>query len=196
MLGTSTVYRRQLLADIGYFDARLGSLGDVLANRLLAFNHGFYFDPTVLAAYNKDPTSFSGRNALSVGDSLRLLAAARTWMAENLPADVRDQHARLFDRRMRFGLARLWAVWRNGKLDADAMADILDAGTFDRKVLRALAHVPLLSSFLALVWMTLRMPPFGLGSTLAGCWRGAVFWCLGRAAVQRQLDDIVRGAGA
>ena len=31
VIGTSTVYRRRLLAEIGYFDERLGSLGDVLA---------------------------------------------------------------------------------------------------------------------------------------------------------------------
>ena len=135
-LGNRTVYRRRLLADIGYFDARLGSLGDVLANRLLAFRHGFYFDSAVLAAYNKDPMSFSARNALSVDESRRLLDAAAAWIAENLPEDVRDEHGRLFDRRMRFGLARLWVIWRNGKLDADAMADILNFGAFDRAMLR------------------------------------------------------------
>ena len=106
VLGTATVYRHRPVAAIGYFDARLGSLGDVLANRLLAFNHGFYFDPAVLAAYNKDPMSFSARNALSVNESLRQLDAAASWIAENLPEDVRDEHGRLFDRRMRFGLAR------------------------------------------------------------------------------------------
>ena len=31
-LGTTTVYRRQALAEIGYFDPRLGSIGDTLAN--------------------------------------------------------------------------------------------------------------------------------------------------------------------
>jgi hypothetical protein len=192
VLGTATVYRRAMLAEIGYFDARLGSLGDVLANRLLAFNHGFYFDPAVLAAYNKDPMSYSGRNALSVADSGRLLAAAQSWMAENLPADVRDAHAKLFDRRMRFGLARLWTVWRSGKLDSDAIADILDAGSFDRRVLAALAHVPLLSSLLALGWMTLRTPPFGWGATLAGCWRALTFRLFGRAGVQRAIDALTR----
>lgn len=112
VLGTATVYRRRLLAEIGYFDAGLGSLGDVLANRLLAFRHGFYFDPEILAAYNKDPMSFSARNALSVKESRRFLDAASMWIAENLPEDVREEHGRLFDRRMRFGLARLWIIWQ------------------------------------------------------------------------------------
>ena len=194
VIGTSTVYRRQLLADIGYFDARLGSLSDVLADRLLAFNHGFFFDPAVLGAYNKDPMSFSGRNALSVPDSQRLLAAARSWMAENLPEDVREEHGQLFDRRMRFGLARLWAIWRSGRLDSDAMADILNAGPFDRKVLRALARLPVGSSFLALAFMTLRAPPFGLRATLAGLWRALWFWCFDRAALTREAEELTRRA--
>jgi glycosyltransferase involved in cell wall biosynthesis len=188
VLGTSTVYRRRLLAEIGYFDPQLGTLGDVLANRLLAFRHGFYFDPEVLAAYNKDPTSFSARNALSVTDSRRFLDAAAAWIAQNLPADVRNEHGALFDRRMRFGLARLWVIWRNGRLDADAIADILNCGTFDRTVLRAISYVPVGSGVLALGWMTLRMPPFSLSAMVAAWWRALCFRWVGRAAVQRAVN--------
>jgi glycosyltransferase involved in cell wall biosynthesis len=189
-LGTSTVYRRQLLADIGYFDASLGSLGDALANRLLAFRHGFYFDPAVLAAYNKDPMSFSARNALSVNESRRLLDAASAWIAANLPEDVRDEHGRLFDRRMRFGLARLWVIWRNRQLDADAIADILNFGAFDRAVLGVLARSPFGSNLLVLGWMTLRMPPFGLGALVAAWWRARYFKWFGRAGVEREVNGV------
>ncbi len=186
VLGTATIYRRRQLADIGYFDERLGSLGDVLANRLLAFRHGFYFDSAVLAAYNKDPMSFSARNALSLKESRRFLDAAATWIAANLPEDVRDEHGRLFDRRMRFGLARLWVIWRNGKLDADAMSDILKFGPFDRGVLRVFAGVPRGSSFLALGWMTLRMPPFSPGQLIAAWWRALYFGWFCRKRLQRR----------
>ena len=188
VLGTSTVYRRQLLADIGYFDERLGSLGDVLANRLLAFCHGFCFDPVVLAAYNKDPMSFSARNALSVTESRRFLDAAGTWIAKNLPEDVRDEHGRVFDRRMRFGLARLWIIWRDGQLKTDAIADILNFGTFDRAALRLLARSPFGSNLLVLGWMTLRMPPFSFRAMVAAWWRALRFKWAGRDAVQRKVD--------
>ncbi len=170
-LGTSTVYRRRLLAEIGYFDARLGSLGDTLANRLLAFRHGFYFDPAILGAYNKDPMSFSGRSALSVSDSRRLLDAAASWIAESLPEDVRDEHGPLFDRRMRFAFGRLWVVWRNGQINTNEIADILNFGAVDRAVLAALAHLPIGSSFLTLGWMTLRMRPFGPPALVQAWWR-------------------------
>jgi glycosyltransferase involved in cell wall biosynthesis len=188
VIGTATVYRRRLLAEAGYFDARLGSIGDVLTNRLLAFRHGFYFDPAVLAVYNKDPLSFSGRNALSATDSRRLLDTAGAWIAENLPADVRDEHRTLFDRRMGFGLARLWVVWRQGKLDTDAMAHILNFGAADRTILAALARVPLLSGLLVLGWMTLRKRPFGFWALMAAWRRALHFKRVDRPAVQTQLD--------
>jgi glycosyltransferase involved in cell wall biosynthesis len=187
-LGTSTVYRRRLLADIGYFDARLGSLGDALANRLLAFQHGFYFDPVVLAAYHKDPMSFSGRSALSVNNSLRLVDATATWIAEKLPADVRGEHGPVLDRRIRFAFARLWVIWRNGQLDTKAIADLLNFGAFDRAILAGLAKLPAGSSFLTLGWMTLRMRPFGLRAMVAAWWRALCFKWLKRAEVQREVN--------
>ena len=189
-LGTSTVYRRRLLADIGYFDARLGSLGDALANRLLAFRYGFYFDPAVLAAYNKNPTSFSARSALSVDDSRRLLAAAASWIAENLPADVRDEHGPLFDRRMRFAFARLWVIWGNGQIKINEIADLLNFGPFDRAILAVLARLPAGANFLTLGWMTLRMRPFSLEAMAEAWWRAFYFKRFGRIAVGREIDKV------
>jgi glycosyltransferase involved in cell wall biosynthesis len=189
-LGTSTVYRRRLLADIGYFDARLGSLGDALANRLLAFRYGFYFDPAVLAAYNKNPTSFSARSALSVDDSRRLLAAAASWIAENLPADVRDEHGLLFDRRMRFAFARLRVIWGNGHIKTNEIADLLNFGPFDRAILAVLARLPAGANFLTLGWMTLRMRPFSLEAMAEAWWRAFCFKRFGRIAVGREIDKV------
>jgi|GEM_PF-1406364 len=189
-LGTSTVYRRRPLADIGYFDARLGSLGDALANRLLAFRHGFYFDPAVLAVYNKDPMSFSGRSALSVMDTRALLDAARSWIAENLPEDVRDEHGPLFDRRMRFAFARLWLIWRDGRRDADAIAEILNFGALDGAIFKALSRIPFASRFLTLGWVTVRCPPFSAWAMMQAWWRAHLFTWIERAAIEREVNDI------
>jgi glycosyltransferase involved in cell wall biosynthesis len=189
-IGTSAVFRRRFVVETGYLDARLGSIGDVISSRALAFRHGFYFDPEVLAAYNKDPASFSGRSALSVANSRKLLAAADAWIAENLPEDVRGEQRRLFVRRMAFGFARLWVVWRSGTIDTDAIAEILDFGPIDRKILAALGRIPLASAVLTLGWMTLRQRPFGI-LALAEAWRRALYfhWS-GKAKVQREVDKI------
>ena len=188
-LGTTAVYRRRLLAEIGFFDPRLGPIGDTLASRLLALRHGFCFDTAILGAYNKDPTSYSARSALSVSNSLRVLDAARTWIAANLPEDVRDEHGRLFDRRMRFGLARLWVIWRDGYPDTDAIADILDFDAFDQRVLTALGCIPLASAFLTLGWMTLRMRPFGALAMAEAWWQALYFKWISRVDVQREVDE-------
>jgi glycosyltransferase involved in cell wall biosynthesis len=192
VIGTSTVYRRKLLAEIGYFESSLGSIGDVLANRLLAFRHGFYFDPGVLGVYNKNPASFSGRSALSVVRSRQVLNAAQVWIAEKLPEDVRVQHARLFDRRMRFGLARLWIIWRNeNKPNVGAISDIIGFGYPDRNVLALLAKVPSFSGALVLAWMTLRLWPFSIRGLLAASWRACTFRCFSRSKIQRCIDEAV-----
>ncbi|HEX4411543.1 MAG TPA: glycosyltransferase family A protein [Xanthobacteraceae bacterium] len=193
-LGTTTIYHRQILADAGYFDPKLGSIGDTLTDRLLAFRHGFCFDPTVLGVYNKDPNSFSARSALSVSSSLRVLDAARAWILAMLPEDVREEQQKLFDRRMRFGFARLWVVWSNGYPETDAIADILDFGSRDRKILSLLGRVPLLSGVLMLGWMTIRMRPFGL-LAMAEAWRRSQYFkWIGRKRVQRAVDRIVNPA--
>ncbi len=171
---------------------RLGSITDVLSNRLLRFSsRDFYFDPAVLAAYNKDPKSFSGRSALSVEGSCRRLDAAKTWIAENLPEDIRDEHGPLFDRRMRYVSARLLGHLEREKSRYDAIAEILNMGAFDRKVLVAFSRVPVLSSFLALAWMTLRVYPFSFVGIAEGSWRALQFRWFGRAVLQREVNRMV-----
>jgi glycosyltransferase involved in cell wall biosynthesis len=191
-MGPSMVYRRARLAEIGYFDERLGSICDTLANRLLAFRHGFCFDPDVLAAYTKYPQSFSGRIAMSVSETSRLLDVAAGWIAQNLPEDVRDEHGPMFDRRMRFGMARLWVVWRQGRLNTGAIVDILKLKPFDRGVLALLSNVPLLSSFLVLGWMSLRTPPFGAFALLRAWWQSLIFDVVGRPRVEFLVARAIR----
>ena len=140
--------------------------------------------------------SFSGRSALSVKDTSALLDAARSWIAENLPADVRDEHGRLFDRRMRFSFARLWIIWRDGKRDADAIADILNFAAFDRAVFKALASAPVGARFLMLGWVTLRRPPFGPWAMVEAWWRAKSFRWFGQPGVQVRVDAVNRLAAS
>ena len=134
--------------------------------------------------------SFSGRSALSLDDSRRLLAAAASWIAENLPADVRDEHGPLFDRRVRFAFARLWIIWSDGQIKTDEIAALLNFDGPDRAVLTALARLPVGARFLTLSWITLRMRPFGLRAMAEAWWRAFRFRRFGRVAVGRQVDGV------
>jgi hypothetical protein len=95
---------------------------------------------------------------------------------------------------MRFGLARLWVIWRKGNLNTGGIADMLDFGPFDRKMLAILGRAPLFSSFLALAWMTIRMRPFGAIALAGAWWRALHFRWFGKVTVQRQVDTIVNCA--
>jgi len=169
-VGSSVVYRRERLAAIGYFDDALGSLADGMANRLLAFRYGFYFEPAMLSAWRRSSDSLSGRVALSATESNRCLSIARQWIRKNLPADVRDVYGPLFDRRFRFNVARLRLVWGAGQFDWREFCDLIALPGFDRAVIRALSQLPRFSFHLILLWITLRLRPFGLRALAAAWW--------------------------
>ena len=162
-LGTGVVYRRERLAEIGYFDHSLGSLMDTMANRLLAFRHGFFFEAKVLSAWRVYPESFSARSSLSGTESERLISTAKRWIDANFPADIAEAYAPLFERRMRFSLARQRLVWTDGAIDSASIAAAMQWGWFDRAMLRILSAVPYLRSGLVMGWLLLRARPYGVG---------------------------------
>jgi glycosyltransferase involved in cell wall biosynthesis len=163
-LGMSVVYRRERLAEIGYFDHSLGPLTDSLANRLLAARHGFFFEAKVLCAWRLYPESFSARSGLSATEGPRLIKTARRWIEDNFPADMRHSYALLAERRLRFNIARQRLVWASDKIDAAEIAALMQWGTFDQSVLRALSAMPIASSRLVLAWLAMRARPYGVGA--------------------------------
>jgi glycosyltransferase involved in cell wall biosynthesis len=170
-IGTSVIYRRDRLAEIGFFDSTLATLQDAMATRLLAFRHGFYFTPEVLATWRVIPESLSVRSSLLMSDNEALLRKARAWIGTNFPTDIKDEYAGLFDRRLRFNFARSRIVWRDDQTDVQAIADIFNWGIFDRLVLRIASYLPHLSSKLILAWITIRVRPYGLWSMFSSWWR-------------------------
>jgi hypothetical protein len=116
-------------------------------------------------------------------------------MAENLPADVRDEHGPLFDRRMRFSFARLRVIWRAGSRGTGDIAEILNFGPLDRAILRAASSIPLGSRFLTLGWIALRRPPFGLKATVEAWWRARRFKRVHGAEIEHQIDEVNKLGG-
>jgi glycosyltransferase involved in cell wall biosynthesis len=186
-VGASVIYRRQHLAEVGYFDVSLGSLCDAMTNRLLALRYGFYFAPEILAAFSFASDTLSGRSALSLTESRRLIDFSQRWIEQHFPPDVRGSYSRLFERRLRFGMARLWLVWRNGRLNSRRLAELLNFGRFDRAVIRMASRTPFVASSLVLAWMAIRMRPFGVLAVLKAWVRHVA---LGRLRRRRYLQYI------
>jgi glycosyltransferase involved in cell wall biosynthesis len=188
-VGPSVIYRRRLLAEIGYFDEALGTLCDGLAARLLGFRHGFYFAAEVLAVWMVDPASLSAQTSLSVGEGRRVLDVAARWIEARFPADVRESYRETFDRRFRFAMARQRLIWRGRQLDADAISDLLGWGPLERLVTRVLCRLPGIGPTLLLAFMTLRMRPTSLPALLRSWWRVQVAERNDRAALQQRLTQ-------
>jgi glycosyltransferase involved in cell wall biosynthesis len=186
-VGPSVIYRRDRIAEIGYFDESLGTLCDGLAARLLGFRHGFYFDSKVLAAWMVDPASLSAQTSLSVTESRRVRDVGARWIADRFPADVRDSYGEIFGRRFRFNMARQRLIWRTGQLDPDAICDLLDWGPRERLVVRLLCHVPWIWPTLLLTFMTLRMRPTSMTALAKSWWRLHLTERADRKALQRYL---------
>jgi glycosyltransferase involved in cell wall biosynthesis len=186
-IGTSVVYRRRSLADIGYFDRSLKTLQDAMATRLLALRHGFFFSPEVLATWRVTADSLSARSSLSLSENRRVLANAEAWIRDHFPNDIKDEYAALFDRRMRFNLARAKLVWWRGRGDIEPIADVLECKAVDRGILHLLSHLPF-APRLILAWMALRIWPYGMKQLLAVAWRCITTNRARRAKLQPLFD--------
>jgi glycosyltransferase involved in cell wall biosynthesis len=187
--GPSVVYQRRLLAEIGYFDETLGTLCDGLAQRLLAFHHGFYFAAEILAAWMVDPQSLSAQTSMSVTESRRVIDAGTRWIAAHFPADVRDNYRAVFDRRLRFNIARQRLLSESGQRGVDGVCDLLDWGPGKRSFARLLHRVPVLGNVLVLALITLRTRPMSISALVTSWWWKRVTQRAQRAALARRLAD-------
>ena len=107
---------------------------------------------------------------MSAPENQRLIETAGNWIERHFPDDMR-KYRKLFERRLRFNLARLRLVWRNAQTDVQEIADILNWGKFDRLVLRLASCLLFLSSKIILAWMTIRVWPYGLRAMFSSWWR-------------------------
>jgi glycosyltransferase involved in cell wall biosynthesis len=188
--GPSVIYRRGLLAHIGFFDKSLGTLSDGMAARLLGFQHGFYFDAKVLAVWMIDPESLSAQTSLSAAESRRVVEDGARWISAHFPADIRDSYRAAFERRLRFNMARHRLLWRSGASgvsQVDGVCDVLNAGFYGRLLIRFLYRVPLIGPTLVLAAMTLLMRPMSMTALVKSWWRVHVVQRGERTALERRL---------
>jgi glycosyltransferase involved in cell wall biosynthesis len=156
----STIFRRQIVLNKGGFMIEAGSFSDGLLARKIALTEGMWFMPTAVATWHIHAGGLSRQTALTVGkavDALEVLPG----LIERDP-DFPPWYAELFQRRWRFGSARL--ALDVTPPDRDLLLAMAPDTRVDRAVIAAVA--PFLrfraARLATLAWLTLRLRPFRL----------------------------------
>lgn len=161
----SSIFRRAAVLEKGGFDAALGSFADGILARKIALSHGLCFDPHPVAAWIIHEGGLSRGTALSRGSAREALTTIPAMLARD--ADLPSWYAEAFDRRWRFGAARLALEAR--PVDQGLLADMAATTPLDASIVSAFS--PLLGSrpgrFAMLAWLTLRLKPFRLRDLIA-----------------------------
>lgn len=162
LTGAALMDRRKLVA-AGGLDAELGSFADGYAVRQLALRHGFAFVPEVLAEWRVSEAGLSRRTAADARSVERLLRVGRAAFARD-PA-FPSGYARLFERRWKFGVARLQLAGNSP--DAGLLESVAPGPAGLRRLFAAAASIPVLGRPLALALLIAAYRPFSLGAVLS-----------------------------
>lgn len=155
----TAVYRREALVTFGGFDPVLGSLADGYAARRLALEHGFFFEPRVLATWRISSSGLSRSLAAHPANLSNVLTA----VADRITGDpvFPQWYAAVHDRRLRFATCRL--ALRGDPADWAFVHRLGTRTPLDRAVVSNLSRLPArLGSLGALAWLTLRLRPYSL----------------------------------
>jgi hypothetical protein len=165
-VGQSVVLRRNTLQEIGGFDEALGSFCDGLVYRLLGCRDGFYVSDCLVAAWEVRADSLSVQTAMSQTQT-PLIEKVQERLHRFLPSDLSGFYPQLFERRLRFNMARVLLSSRN--VTAKAVADLTKSPPTERRVFSMIGVKSRLSRMAILAWLTYRLRPFGL-TALVRAW--------------------------
>jgi glycosyltransferase involved in cell wall biosynthesis len=191
-VGQSVVLRRKALQEIGGFDEGLGSLCDGVVYRLLGCRDGFYFSDSLVGAWEIRADSISARAATSQTQT-RLIEKVHERFEHALPPALAHSYPELFERRLRFSMARILMMSRDGT--PEALADLVQSPPFERRFITMMGIGSRLARTAILAWLTCRLRPFGFAA-LAQAWLDTVRH--GRAqreVAMRAIRDTI-GTGA
>lgn len=163
-VGTVVLYRRQALMTLGGFDPALGSMCDGLVARRLAARFGFGFIPEILGYWRMHGENYSVVTAGSIEKVERIVARAREVIAAEPPGVFPPGYEHAFDRRVRFGCARLLAFDHSATPGdrVGIVAALLRAKPGESMILRAMMACGLVGSLTTVAWLSLRLRPFSL----------------------------------
>jgi glycosyltransferase involved in cell wall biosynthesis len=167
-IGTTTLYRRQAVLEVGGFEERLGAISDSFAARQLAARDGFGFIPEVLGYWRIHGQNYSVSTATSperLEEGVRSLQAA---LAHEPLGAYPLNYSDTLSRRYRFGGARLIALNKElpGSIRAGQIAAMLNANAFERSTLAALLNAGFPGSVVVIAWLTIRLRPLSLARLL------------------------------
>jgi glycosyltransferase involved in cell wall biosynthesis len=154
----SSLFRRTALLEKAGFAIQAGSFSDGLLARKIALTHGLWFAPVPVSIWNIHAEGLSRGTALDHGKALDALATMPALIGQD--PDFPPWYAELFQRRWRFGSARL--MLQAPCPDRELLAAMAPHTAVDRVVFRLLARfLKFPSARLAtLAWLTLRLRPF------------------------------------
>jgi glycosyltransferase involved in cell wall biosynthesis len=156
----SSIFRRRALVEKSGFAIEAGSFSDGLLARKIALKHGIWFMPEAVAIWYIHAGGLSRATALDHGKAVNALAAMPPLIRTD--PDFPPWYADLFERRWRFGSARL--ALEGTAPDRQLLAAMAPDTPLDQSVIRLLA--PFLKFRLArlvtLAWLALRLKPFRL----------------------------------
>ena len=115
LIGQVAMYRTAALKALGGFDAKLASLADGMAMRVLAARHGFCFVDEVLGVWRKHGENYSVKTALDPRAFDEMLENAKALVSAAQKEGFPPNFERLLERRIRFDAARVWL--ENRQLD-------------------------------------------------------------------------------
>jgi glycosyltransferase involved in cell wall biosynthesis len=171
----STIFRRHALLKQGGFVVAAGSFSDGLLARKVALAEGMWFMPTAVAIWHVHSDGLSRATALDRDKAFEAMIALPRLISAD--PGFPSWYAELFQRRWRFGSARL--ALDVTPPDRGLLTAMAPNTRLDRAVIGVLA--PLLqiraARWATLAWLTLRLRPFRIRDVvLTGLDRWAEGW--------------------
>lgn len=161
-VGTVTLYRRSALMELGGFDPELRSFADGVVARRIAARHGFCFIPRPLGVWRIHEANYSIEMATSPQEFEPMLRNVHHTLRSEPIGFFPEGYAKVLDRRLRFGAARLIL----SKLDPSEaatysrIAEVTHAARIDLRVFRLSRIFGPMRRRVMLAWLALRMRPY------------------------------------
>jgi hypothetical protein len=140
-----------------------------MLGRQLGVRHGFVFTPQVLGFWRMHGENFSTVTSMDPATLTEKIARAQRIIAAEAKGLFPQGYVELFDRRQRFGGARLLTLMkdRSAAIRARNIAALLQTGKLEELWLRSLLTMGHIGVAMTLAWLAFRLRPMSMMTLLA-----------------------------